>query len=143
MIVLDTNVVSEAWGSHPSAAVLGWLRLQPPNLLFLCTPVLAELRYGVERLPEGRRRDRLRASVDRVEAEGYRDRILPLDAAAAAEFGRLTVKREKVGRRISTMDALIAAITLTHGAVLATRDIEDFSDLGFEVINPFDATGDG
>jgi predicted nucleic acid-binding protein len=143
MIVLDTNVVSEPWRPQPNAAVLGWLRLQPPNVLFLCTPVLAELRYGVERLPAGRRRDRLKASVDQVEAEGYRDRILPLDEAAAAEFGHLTAKREKIGRRISTMDALIAAITLTHGAVLATRDTDDFSDLGFKVINPFGATGAG
>ena len=143
MIVLDTNVVSEAWRPQPNAAVVNWLRFQPSNLLFLCTPVLAELRYGVERLPAGRRRDRLKAAVDQVEAEGYRDRILPLDTAAAAEFGRLTAKREKIGRRISTMDALIAAITLAQGAALATRDTDDFSDLGLDVINPFDPIGTG
>ena len=137
MIVLDTNVVSEAWRPQPNAAVVNWLRFQPSSLLFLCTPVLAELRYGVERLPAGRRRDRLKEVVDRVETEGYRDRILPLDAVAAAEFGRLTVRRERMGRRMETMDALIAAIALTQGAALATRDTKDFTDLGIEVINPF------
>ena len=143
MIVLDTNVLSEAWRPQPNAAVLSWLQLQPPSLLFLCTPVLAELRYGVERLPAGGRRDRLKAAVDQVEADGYRDRILPLDTVAAAEFGRLAAKREKIGRRISTMDALIAAIALAQGAALATRDTDDFSDLGLDVINPFDPTGIG
>jgi hypothetical protein len=137
MIVLDTNVISEAWRPNPDATVLGWLGAQATSTLFLCTPVLAELRYGIERLGPGRRKDRLAASVDRLETEGYRDRILPLDTAAAAEFGRIAVRRERVGRRIEPMDALIAAITLTHGAVLATRDMQDFADLGFDVINPF------
>jgi len=138
MIILDTNVVSEAWRPEPAAAVLGWLRLQPPGSLFLCTPVLAELRYGVEHLPSGRRRDRLKVAVDRAEVEGYSDRVLPFDSAAAAEFGRLTVKRERLGRRIDTMDGLIAAVALTHAAALATRDVEDFADLGLDIINPFE-----
>jgi predicted nucleic acid-binding protein len=137
MIVLDTNVISEAWRPKPDITVLDWLGAQATPTLFLCTPVLAELRYGIERLARGRRKDRLMASVDRLETEGYRDRILPLDAAAAAEFGRIAVRRQRIGRRIESMDALIAAITLAHGAVLATRDTEDFADLGFDVINPF------
>src|SRR5262245_31728128 len=137
MIVLDTNIISEAWRPEPNAAVIGWLRAQPASTLYLCTPVLAELRYGIERLQSGRRKDYLTASVDRLEAEGYRDRILPLDSAAAAEFGRLAVRRERMGRRMEPLDALIAAITLTHGAALATRDTGDFSDLGFDVIDPF------
>ncbi len=138
MIVLDTNVISEAWRPKPNSAVLNWLQAQPTATLYLCTPVLAELRYGIERLQPSRRKDSLTASVDRLEAEGYRDRILPLDSAAAAEFGRLAVKRERMGRRMAPIDALIAAIILTHGAALATRDTRDFSDLGFDVINPFD-----
>ena len=139
MIILDTNIVSEVWRPAPDSAVADWVRSRPAGSIYLCTPVLAELRYGVERLAPGRRKDALKATIDHYETEVYRDRILPLDTAAATEFGRLMVTRERAGRRMSTMDGLIAAIAVVHGAALATRDIRDFVDLGLRVINPFDA----
>src|SRR5262245_57621208 len=108
MIILDTNVISEPWRPVPDETLLRWFRSQRNDSLFLCAPVLAELRFGLERLPAGRRKDRIRAAIDRIEAEAYRDRILPFDSAAAKEFGRLAVKREQVGRRMQTMDATIA-----------------------------------
>jgi predicted nucleic acid-binding protein len=138
MILLDTNVVSEAWRARPIAAVIDWMDAQPATSLYICTPVLAELRYGVERLPASRRRDRIRALVDRLEADTYRGRILTVDAAAAAEFGRVAAKKERAGRRMEPMDALIAAIALTQQATFATRDVGDFSDLGLNIVNPFD-----
>lgn len=137
MIILDTNVVSEPWRPKPSDAVLNWLETQPVASLHLCTPVVAELRYGFERLEPSRRKDRLRAAVEQIESEGYLDRILPFDIAAAAEFARLAAMREKLGRRIEPMDAMIAAIALVHRAVLATRDVEGFAGLGLELVNPF------
>jgi predicted nucleic acid-binding protein len=140
MILLDTNVVSEGWKPRPNAAVVAWLNAQPTNLLYLCTPVLAELRYGVERVSPGRRKDRLYAWVNRIETEIYRDRILQLDAAAASEFGRLAARREQIGRRMEPMDALIAGIAASQGAIIATRDITDFDDLGLELINPFETS---
>ena len=141
MIILDTNVVSEVWRPSPYPPVMEWLRSQPAHLLYLCTPVLAELRHGAERLENGRRKNNLKHAIDQLETQGYRDRILPLDAGAAAEFGRLMVHRERAGRRMQTMDALIAAIAVAHGACVATRDTSDFSDLGFDLINPFEAAG--
>src|SRR5262245_37032558 len=119
MIILDTNVVSEPWRPKPSTAVLSWLETQQVASLYLCTSVLAELRYGCGRLERSRRKDRLRAADEQVESEGYLDRILPFEAAAAAEFGRLAAMRERVGRRIEPMDAMIAAIALAHRAALA------------------------
>jgi len=142
MIILDTNVVSETWRPMPNPIVVEWLDSQREDSLYLCTPVLAELRYGIERLAASHRRDRLKRAIDRLEEE-YRDRILPLDTAAAAEFGRLAVNRERIGRRMEPMDCLIAAIAVSHRAALATRDIQDFAGLGLNVMNPFDATGGG
>jgi hypothetical protein len=139
MIILDTNVVSESWKPEPNPAVALWLNAQPVHSLYLCTPVLAELRFGVERLPNSRRRIFLESWVARLEAEAFRDRILPLDSAAAAEFGRLAARRGKLGRRMETMDVLIAGIAASQGASLATRDTSDFDDLGLELINPFEA----
>ena len=137
MIILDTNIISEVWRPVPDESVLRWIASQSNISLFLCTPVLAELRYGVERLPAGARKSRIEVAIDRLETEIYRDRILPFDTPAAAEFGRLAVRREKLGRRMQPMDTTIASIVAAHGASLATRDIHDFADLGFDVINPF------
>ncbi|HEY7300902.1 MAG TPA: type II toxin-antitoxin system VapC family toxin [Xanthobacteraceae bacterium] len=139
MIILDANVVSEMWRPMPDPTVAEWVDSQREDSLYLCTPVLAELRYGIERLAAGRRKERLKSAIDRLE-EGYRDRILALDAAAAAEFGRLAVKRERIGRRMAPMDCLIAAIAVSQGTALATRDTNDFADLGLTIINPFDAS---
>lgn len=138
MILIDTNVLSEAMRPRPDRTVTTWLNAQPWDSLFLCTPVLAELRYGIERLAAGRRKDFLTATIERIEGELYRGRVLSFDQTAAVNYARLAVRREQQGRRMEQMDALIASIALTHGATIATRDTEDFAGLGIEVINPFD-----
>jgi predicted nucleic acid-binding protein len=140
MILLDTNIVSEAWRPRPSEAVIAWVDAQPVLSLYLCTPVLAELRYGVERMPDNPRKVRLQGHIDTLETEGYRDRILPFDQSAALEFGRITAVRERMGRRMEPLDAFIAAIALSQKATLATRDVGDFAEIGLDLVNPFDVT---
>jgi len=142
MIILDTNVASEPYRPAPSAIVRAWLNSQPTDSLFLCSPVLAELQFGVERLPSSAQKKRLAAAIDELENDLYRDRILSFDASAAKEFGRIMAERERIGRRIELMDAQIAAIALTHRAALATRDTSGFANLGLQVINPFEAVTD-
>jgi predicted nucleic acid-binding protein len=139
MIVLDTNVISEAFRKNPSAAVRAWLDAQVSEELFLCTPVLAELRYGIERLSAGARRTALEESLSNLEIELFDNRILPFDRTSAHEFGRVVVRRNGMGRPIATMDALIAAIAISHRMMLATRDTGDFADLGLDLINPFES----
>jgi toxin FitB len=138
MILLDTNVVSEQLRPRPNPTVLGWIDAQPANTVYICAPVLAELRFGADRLEPGRIQTNLRVAIDRIEGSLFRGRILPFDAAAATEFGRLVAKRERIGRRIELLDALIAAIALTQRADLATRDVSGFAELGIKLINPFD-----
>jgi predicted nucleic acid-binding protein len=137
MIVIDTNVVSEVMRVHPHKAVASWVDAQPAKSLFLCTPVLAELRYGIERLADGRQKNLLLTSVNRIETELYKGRILPFDQSAAVHYARLAASRERQGRRMTQMDALIAAIAATHGFAIATRDVGDFEGLGLEIVNPF------
>jgi hypothetical protein len=138
MIIVDTNVVSEAMRVHPHRQAIAWLNAQPWDSLYLCTPVLAELRYGIERLPAGRQRQGLMESIGRIENELYLGRILSFDQPAVPHYGRVTADRERQGRRIGQMDALIAAIALSHGAGIATRDVSDFAGIDLAVINPFD-----
>jgi toxin FitB len=139
MILLDTNIISENFKVHPNRLVQDWLDSQPEGQLYLCAPVVAELRYGAERLAPGRRQTSLNAALNQIEIY-FSGRILPFDIAAVAAYGRLMVKREQLGRRIELMDALIAAIALTHDAAVATRDTRDFADLGLELINPFEVS---
>lgn len=137
MILLDTNVVSEPWRPQPSTAVLSWLDAQDESSLYICTPVLAELRFGAERLPSGARKRRLDDQIGLLETKGFSDRILDFDIAAARAFGKIGAEREKVGRRMEPLDAMIAAIALARGLKIATRDEFDFSNIGIELINPF------
>lgn len=136
MILLDTNVVSEPYRARTDLAVIRWLDRQQRVDLYLCTPVLAELHYGAERLPPGARRDRLADWLRQVEHE-FADRTLAFDRAASHAFARVAVIRSRLGRPVGTLDAMIAAIALTQGAVVATRDIDDFAGLGLDVVNPF------
>jgi predicted nucleic acid-binding protein len=137
MILLDTNVLSEPYRPNPNTIVQRWLNAQTSRDLYLCTPVLAELRYGFERLPSGSRRNRLENWLRDLEEEYFLDRVLPLDQRSAHEFGRIMTRREKMGRPIKPMDALIAAIAVCNAATIATRDTADFEGLGLDLLNPF------
>jgi predicted nucleic acid-binding protein len=139
MILLDTNVVSETMRPDPAENVRAWLNAQRTEDMFICLPVLAELRYGVENLPKGGRRRRLEAAVAQVE-ETFADRTLPFDRAAAHEYGRIMAQRDRLGRSTGTMDGLIAAIAKVHGATVATRDVHGFDHPGLDVIDPFALT---
>jgi predicted nucleic acid-binding protein len=136
MILLDTNVVSETMRPQPADNVRRWLDAQRTEDLFLCTPVLAELRYGLEGLPMGGRRTRIEQSIKRIE-DAFADRILPVDRAAAHEYGRIVAQRDRMGRATGTMDGLIAAIAKVHQATIATRDVRGFDDVGLDLIDPF------
>jgi toxin FitB len=139
MILLDTNVISEIYRPSPNSLAIQWINAQPRNLLFLSTPVLAELRFGIEGLPAGKRKDRLGETLAGLQNELFRERILVFDAAAAAEYGRVAAKRQRAGRPIGQLDAMIASIAIVHGASLATRNGADFHGLDLDLINPFDA----
>lgn len=138
MILLDTNVVSETFRPSPNPRIVDWLDAQPEHSLFLCTPVLAELHYGLERMPPGKRKDLLHSAIEALETDLYRDRILVLDVAAAREYARLAARRSAAGKPLGQMDALIAAIAVSNGLRIATRNVAHFSDLPVEVVNPFD-----
>jgi hypothetical protein len=140
VIVLDTNVLSEGLRPKGNLAVRSWLNAQDADSLFICAPVLAEIRFGVERLSDGPHRERLRESAERLENETFRNRILPFDAAAATVYARITAMRHARGKPIGIMDGLIAAIALSQSAAVATRDHYGFADLDLTVINPFDYT---
>jgi len=137
MIVLDTNVVSELQGRANSERILAWLDAYDVETLFLTTIAVAEMRYGLELLDDGRRKNALMSDFSRIESE-FSGRILGFSLGAAHRYGLLAAQRRKAGRPIETKDAMIAAICLTHGATLATRNTKDFEGLDLKLVNPFE-----
>jgi predicted nucleic acid-binding protein len=138
VILLDTNVISEILRPNGSENARRWLDAQPTRSVYICTPVIGELRYGLELLEPGARRTRLERAYAQIATELFAGRILGFDRLAAESFGKLRAARRKTGKPISVMDALIAAIAAANSMTLATRNIRDFGDLGLPLVNPFD-----
>jgi predicted nucleic acid-binding protein len=136
VIVVDTNVTSEVMRREPAAAVLAWLAEQPPGDLYSTAITVAEIGYGVARLPDGQRREFLRATASEV-FSAFSDRILSFDTRAAAYYAEVVIERERSGAPISGFDAQIASICLSHGATLATRNVKDFDGVGIALTNPW------
>lgn len=141
MIILDTNVISELTRFSPEPAVMTWLDSLPAAEVSTTAITVAELLYGVARLPDGRRRAALAEKIDALVNEDFRDRVKPFDGLAAGQYAAVIVGREQKGRPISTADAQIAAICRVHRATLATRNTGDFTDTGIGLINPWGEGG--
>ncbi len=136
MIVLATNVVSEAMKPEPHTAVRSWLNNQASETLYLSSVTLAELLFGVGTLPSGKRKDMLMQTLDGLLAL-FRDRILPFDIEAARQYAKLAVLARSSGRGFPTSDGYIAAIAVSRGFVVASRDTAPFEAAGVPVIDPW------
>lgn len=136
MILLDTNVISELVRPDPDPAVIAWLDAQQSSEIASTAITLAELLYGISRLPESRRR-RLREAVETVIEEDLGARIAPFDTPAARDYAEIVSARESAGRPIASADAQIAAICHRQSATLATRNTADFEGAGIETVNPW------
>jgi toxin FitB len=136
MIVLDTNVVSELMRPEPAPVVVAWLQHSSGYGLYTTAVTIAEIRYGIARLPEGRRRQSLHQAADEIFA-AFPRQILPFDLASASAYADIVASREKQGNPISGFDAQIAAICRSQAAFLATRNTKDFVDTGISVLDPW------
>lgn len=136
MIVLDSNVLSELMRTEPAQAVAAWVDAQQAASLCTTAVSVAEIRYGLQRLPAGKRRTSLRNAADDV-FESFADQVLPFDADSARHYADIVVERERAGTLISGFDAQIAGICRTHKAGLATRNTDDFTGLQLRLINPW------
>lgn len=137
MIILDTNVLSEVMRASPSEIVLRWLAAQERVDVFTNAVTEAEVRYGIELLPAGKRRTTLLAGAERLFGYAFAGRVLPFDQNAARLFAEIAADRRARGRPISQSDAMIAAIARSRSAQLATRNAADFEHCGIGILNPW------
>ena len=136
MVLLDTNVISEAMKPQPHPSVRDWLDAQVAETLYLSSVTLAELLFGIGALPAGKRKDNLVAALDGV-VDLFGPRILPFDTNAARRYADLAVKARSAGKGFPTPDGYIAAIAATHGFAVASRDTSAFHAAGLAVIDPW------
>lgn len=140
MILLDTNVVSEAMTREPHPSLRDWLDAQAAETLFLSSITVAELLFGIGALPAGKRKDALAAALDAV-LDLFAARILPFDTSAARRYADLAVRARAAGKGFPTPDGYLAAIAAAHGLAVASRDTSAFTAAGLTVIDPWTVTG--
>jgi len=137
MILLDTNVVSEPLKAPGDMNVLAWIDAQIIETLYLSAISLAELRFGIAVLPEGKRREILHQRLEQRVLPLFAGRILPFDAAASEAYATLRSRARASGKAIASTDGYIAGIASAHGLAVATRDTSPFEAAGVAVINPW------
>jgi toxin FitB len=137
MIVLDTNVLSELIKSDCNPSVLEWCKKQPEEKLYITAMTKAEMLYGIEILPSGKRKTELAKAAHDAFENMFEGRILDFDEQAAESYGTLRALNKKKGTPIYEADCIIAAITDIYHATLATRNIKDFKQCGIKLVNPW------
>ncbi len=136
MIILDTNVVSEAMKPEPNPVVRAWLNDQAAETLYLSSVTLAELLFGIAALPSGKRKDMLALTLEGLMGL-FKDRVLPFDVEAARHYADLAVVAKVSGRGFPTPDGYIAAIAASQGFIVASRDTAPYEAAKVTVINPW------
>jgi predicted nucleic acid-binding protein len=137
MIMLDTNVISALMAVRADEIVVRWMDQQPDSSIWTSSVTIFEIASGIEILPHGRKRDRLRSEFDRFIEKDIEHRILPFDELAAEAAASLIGARRRGGRLGELRDAMIAGIAIGRRATLATRNTRHFDDLPVPVVNPW------
>ena len=132
--LLDTNVLSELIRAEPNPAVVVFVERAVPA--FVSVVSLHELRFGVERLPEGQRQDDLRGWLLSLEAT-HRNTIIAVGLREADTAARLRATAARGGKTVHIADGLLAGTAAEHDLVIATRNTADFDGLGVRVANPW------
>lgn len=136
-MILDTNVLSELMRGDPTNVITMWLDTHSRTDLTIAAVTVQETTFGLARMPEGARRDRLEGTWLLLWGRLALN-VLPCDADVATQAGRLSALHEKSGKHLGLADAQIGATALVHRVPLATRNTKDFEGLGIELVNPWD-----
>lgn len=135
--LLDTNVVSEWVKPQPNPGVIAWLAGADEDRVLISVVTLTELRYGIERLPSGKRRERLDAWLRSELPLRFEMRVLPIDHTVAEACGTLMARSEAAGRSMSAPDGFIAATAQVYKLAIVTRNVSDFASAAVSVVNPW------
>ncbi len=135
--LLDTNVISELVAKQPNPRVVQWIDSLDPNSVYLSVITIGELRKGIEKLPDSKRKDALRMWLNDDLLIRFSGRILALDIPVMLTWGILVGQLERTGQPLPALDSLIAALALHYRSTLATRNEGDFRAAGIALLNPW------
>lgn len=135
--LLDTNVISELIAKSPNERVIQWIDQIDPASIYLSVITIGELRKGIEKLSDSKRKDELRNWLTDDLLIRFQDQILSVDLDVMLTWGELVGRLEQSGRPLPAIDSLIAAIALTHSCSLVTRNETDFKGTSVNVTNPW------
>ena len=138
--LLDMNVVSELVKPRPDTRVVAWIRASDEADLYLSVLTFAEIRFGIEKLPRGARRERLRGWMDTELADRFEDRILGIERGIAELWGVIMARAAATSLRLPVMDTLLAATAEYHGMTMVTRNVRDFARADVATLDPWSAT---
>lgn len=134
--LLDTCLISELTKPQPNSGVAAWLLDIPADCLFLSVLSIGEIRKGLSKLPESRRKTDLTGWINTLQQD-YQTRILPVDLSVAENWAMLQARAEIGGTPMATMDGLIAATAWTHHLTVVTRNERDFMPAQGPLLNPW------
>ena len=135
--LLDTNVISELRRPRPDPKVVAFVRAQPLDLFYLSAVTLAEIRFGIETVPEPARRAELHDWLTHRVRPMFEGRVLPVSEDVMFKWRLLVEDGRKAGHTFSQPDLIIAATGLHHGLTIVTRDTSDYERARVAVLNPW------
>lgn len=135
--LLDTNVLSELRRSKPNQKVVAFVASKPLDLLYVSTVTFAEIRFGIELVPDAARRAELHDWLTHRLRPMFERRALPVSEDVMLKWRLLVEEGRKMRHTFSQPDLIIAATALHHGLTVATRDTGDFENARAPVVNPW------
>lgn len=135
--LLDTNVISEWIKPRPDAGVVAWLGAADEDDLYLSVLAFAEIRLGIELLPQGPKRVRIAAWLDDDLAVRFERQIVGIDRTIAEAWARIVARGRARGAPPPVLDAFLAATALVHDMTLVTRNERDLAALDVPILNPW------
>lgn len=136
--LLDTCVVSDARSGNDQG-LTDWLADSDAASLYLSVITIGEIAWGIERLASGKKRATLERWLQTDVLRAFSGRVLSVDLATVATWGRVRSLAERHGNNSDSLDTLLAAVALHHDLILVTRNEKDFSGTTVPIVNPWSA----
>lgn len=135
--LLDTNILSELRRPKPERKVLAFVEAQPLEQLYISAVTLAEIRFGIEILPDVRRRSELNDWLAHKVRPMFDQRVLPITEDVMLKWRLMVEEGRKTGHTFSQPHLIIAATAQHHGLTVASRDTSEYEKAGVPVFNPW------
>ncbi|MCC5906840.1 MAG: type II toxin-antitoxin system VapC family toxin [Balneolaceae bacterium] len=135
--LIDTCCISELVKKKPNPNVVKWFADQDELSMFLSVITFGELRKGIEKLPDSKKKKELNRWVKEDLKHRFKNRILNINLEDANKWGEILAAAEKNGSPLPAIDSFIAATALVNDFSVVTRNTKDMEGSGVEVINPW------